>query len=130
MLGAVHKPSVSHNLSASGVTIFMGFAFSPQARPDVEAHVLPDGSCLLFDPIRCEGLALNLVGALVWDYCDGALTWDEIVSEIAALKPDEPDLRNEVQEYLKAFTQNGLLRQAPGAELDSSSSPTSSGSQG
>ncbi|MEO7002061.1 MAG: PqqD family peptide modification chaperone [Ktedonobacterales bacterium] len=101
----------------------MGFAFYPQARPDVETHVLPDGSCLLFDPITCEGLALSIVGALVWDYCDGALAWDDIVSEIAGLTPQEPGVREEVQWFLKEFTQNGLLRQAAEIETVSPGSP-------
>ena len=74
----------------------MGFAFYPQARPDVETHVLPDGSCLLFDPITCEGLALSIVGALVWDTCDGALAWDDIVSEIAGPTPRGPGVRPNV----------------------------------
>jgi len=87
----------------------MTFEFHPQARPDVETHALPDGSCLLFDPVSSEGLALNLVGALVWEYCDGALTNDEIADEIAALTPEHAGLRDEVLMFLKEFTRNGLL---------------------
>ena len=112
----------------------MTFVFRPQARPDVETHVLPDGSCLLFDPVSSEGLALSLVGALVWDYCDGALTNDEIADEIAALTPENPGLRDEVLQFLKEFTRNGLLHPAvifpPDTTSDSSDASGSTPSQG
>jgi Coenzyme PQQ synthesis protein D (PqqD) len=81
----------------------------PRGRPDVEAHLLPDASCLLFDPRTGQGLALTSLGGLVWDYCDGALSRDEIASEVASLVPQDPGMSESVQQFLDAFAEHGLL---------------------
>ena len=62
----------------------------PLRRAEVETYLLPDGSCVLFDPRLGEGFTLNAAGALVWEYCDAALSSDEIAREVAALLPNEP----------------------------------------
>jgi Coenzyme PQQ synthesis protein D (PqqD) len=81
----------------------------PRGRSEVEAHSLPDTSCLLFDPATGQGLALTALGALVWDYCDGALSRDEIASEVAALVPQDPGMSESVYQFLDAFADHGLL---------------------
>jgi hypothetical protein len=81
----------------------------PLARPDVETHVLPDGSCLIFDPTTLEGHALDLVGALVWDYCDGTATRDDIARAIADLVPRDSDLYDRVMEILEELARQRLL---------------------
>lgn len=81
----------------------------PQARPDVETHVLPDGSCLLFDPVTLEGHALDLVGALVWEYCDGTATRDTIAGAIAALVPRDERLRERVMRVFDDLSGHDLL---------------------
>lgn len=80
-----------------------------RARPDVEMHVLPDGSALLFDPVESEGHVLNQLGALAWDYCDGALSREEIASEIADLIPAVERAHDAVLEVLDGFAERGLL---------------------
>src|SRR5215469_2381840 len=62
----------------------------PRQRPEVETHLLPDGTCLLFDNRTEMGHVLNAVAALVWDYCDGTLTEAQIADEVATLLPSEP----------------------------------------
>lgn len=57
----------------------------PVRRPDLETHILPDGSCLIYDPASNQGRALNAGGSLVWDYCDGELDAATIANEVAAL---------------------------------------------
>lgn len=81
----------------------------PQRRPDVETHLLPDGTCLLFDPQVGEGFTLNVAGALVWDYCDGQLTGDEIARELAGLLPEHPDVAEDTERLLTDLTERGLL---------------------
>jgi len=81
----------------------------PTARPEVELHLLPDGSGLLFDPVSEEGHVLDPIGALAWDYCDGTLTADEIAGEVAALVPTAPRLREDVRDLLAEFARRGLL---------------------
>jgi hypothetical protein len=87
-------------------------------RPDIETHELPDGSCLLFDPVSYEGHALDILGALVWDYCDGTLTSDEIASAIAELVPNDVRLREEVRRFLNEFARHGLLHTEASTETD------------
>lgn len=84
----------------------------PTARPEVEAYVVPDGSCFLFDPTRDEGFALDPLGALVWDYCDGSASREEIVAEVSALLPDDTELAERVHELLAMFAAQGLLTPA------------------
>jgi hypothetical protein len=57
----------------------------PTRRPDVKTYVLPDGTALLFDPVVEGGLPLDVLSSLIWDYCDGALSADEILDSPYAL---------------------------------------------
>ena len=81
----------------------------PTRRPEVETHLLPDGTCLLFDPIASEGHVLNAVGALVWDYCDGTVSRGDMADEIGNLLPEMSQLRDEVVHLLDQFADLGLL---------------------
>jgi hypothetical protein len=85
----------------------------PLRRADVETHVLPDGSSLLFDPDTDVGHVLDALGSLVWDYCDGALSADDITGEVAGLLPHESHLPAEVRRLLADFAEAGLLASAP-----------------
>jgi hypothetical protein len=78
-------------------------------QPLVETHVLPDGSCLLFDPVTDRGFALNATGALVWDYCDGELTGAEVAREMAHLLPQYVDIGTVTESLLSELLELGLL---------------------
>jgi hypothetical protein len=88
----------------------------PLRRADIETHVLPDGSSLLFDPVTDAGHVLDALGSLVWDYCDGALSADDITDEVAALLPEENHLAAEVRRLLADFADVGLLASEPRSE--------------
>lgn len=81
----------------------------PLQREDIETHIMPDGTCLLFDIVSNEGRALNASGALTWDYCDGTLSAGEIADELAALLPNEPQVRADTLALLAELTQLGYL---------------------
>jgi hypothetical protein len=81
----------------------------PTARPEIEAYIVPDGTCFLFDPTREEGYALDQLGALIWDYCDGMTTQEVIAAEVGALLPDHPETAERVDELLAMFAAEGLL---------------------
>lgn len=81
----------------------------PTARPEIEAYIVPDGTCFLFDPVHDEGFALDQLGALVWDYCDGTTSQEEIAAEVSALLPDHSELAERVNELLAMFAAQGLL---------------------
>jgi hypothetical protein len=87
-----------------------------QGRSEIETYILPDGSCLLFDPVLRQGHVLDATGALAWDYCDGTVSGDEIVDEIAALVPESLTLRNEAISALEEFARRGLLVSSAPAE--------------
>lgn len=70
---------------------------------------MPDGACFLFDPAGDEGFALDQLGALVWDYCDGQSATEDIVTEVSALLPDQPEVVERVRDLLATFTDQGLL---------------------
>jgi coenzyme PQQ synthesis protein D (PqqD) len=81
----------------------------PRQRADIETHIMPDGTCLLFDVVSNEGRALNQAGALVWDYCDGALSAGEIAAELAALLPNEAHMHAKTLALLDEFEQLGYV---------------------
>lgn len=83
--------------------------------PEVESHFLPDGTCLLFDPMTNQGYTLNVAGALVWDYCDGALTDRQIAQELVDLLPQYPDVQTETAQLLCELVERGMLISAPPA---------------
>ena len=78
-------------------------------RADLETHIMPDGTCLLFDIVSNEGRALNAAGALTWDYCDGTLSAGEIADELAALLPNEHEVRANTLALLAELEQSGYL---------------------
>ena len=90
----------------------MTVASCRRRRPDVETHLLPDGTCLLFDPRADIGHTLNAAGALVWEYCDGERTDAEIAQELANLLPQVPQMRDDTLRLLDALAEQGLLQTA------------------
>jgi hypothetical protein len=81
----------------------------PLRRADVETYLMPDGSCVLFDPRLGEGFTLNPAGALVWEYCDAALATEEIAREVASLLPSEPHAYTDGLAVIAQLLEDGLL---------------------
>jgi Coenzyme PQQ synthesis protein D (PqqD) len=81
----------------------------PLRRADVETYVLPDGSCVLFDPHLGEGFTLNASGALIWEYCDAALATEEVAREVASLLPNEPHAHTDGLAVIAQLLEDGLL---------------------
>jgi hypothetical protein len=84
----------------------------PVRRADIETHVLPDGTSLLYDPTTELGLPLDVLSSLIWDYCDGALSDDEIAGEVAALLPEIADVAAHVLSVIEGFEHQGILSHA------------------
>lgn len=90
----------------------------PLRRADVETYVLPDGTTLLFDPRSESGLPLDVLSSLIWDYCDGALSEEDIVAEVVALLPQLDGVEPHVRSVIAGFAEEDLLMrpaQVPGA---------------
>ena len=83
----------------------------PRARPDVVFRRL-DAEWVIFDPRNQELHALNLTAALVWEYCSGEATVDEIAEAVGgafASAPNAGDVHRDVRETLARFARAGLL---------------------
>lgn len=81
----------------------------PRRRDDVETAILPDGSCLLFDPVTNNGHALNASGAFIWDCCDGKMSVGAVADELAKLLPSEPEMRSQALEMIALLLRMGLV---------------------
>jgi hypothetical protein len=82
---------------------------NPQRRPDVDTHVLPYGTALLFETAPKAGHPLAVLRSLIWHYYDGTLAPDEISREIAALLPHMSDAAQHICSVLAGFTRVELL---------------------
>ena len=52
---------------------------------------------------------MNAVGALVWEYCDVALSTEEIAREVASLLPNEPHAYTDGLAVMSQLLELGLL---------------------
>lgn len=82
-------------------------ASRPRARPDVVFRRV-GGDWLLFDPRAGRIHVLNLTAALVWSFCTGESTPQEIADEVGAAFGGEPAM-GPVAEALERFRVEGLL---------------------
>jgi len=81
---------------------------------DVRATILPDGYVLLHSPKDNLVHTLTPLGGLVWEYCDGSNTIDDIVIRISEIDEigSPPDLQSEVLALTDKLTESGLLIEA------------------
>ena len=77
----------------------------------IRARVLPDGFVMLHSPQDNRVYTLTPIGGLVWEYCDGRNSIDDIVTKISEI--DEvsftPDLHSQVVALTDQLTESGLL---------------------
>jgi hypothetical protein len=92
-------------------------------REDVEMHLMPDGSALLYDPDRNAGYALSPLGSLVWDMCDGTYTAEMLLAELEHDLAQVQGIRENAGHCLSEFARLGLLTAAP----DAPGTPTDGG---
>lgn len=91
----------------------------PSRNPDVKTTLLPDGHVVLFSTKTDWAHTLNPAGALVWEYCDGENSVEEIVSEVLSLveSGDREGLHTEIKDLIENLSEQGLLVDtAPDAE--------------
>lgn len=88
----------------------------PRRRSDIETHLMPDGSCLLYDSATTEAHVLDVVGSFVWEYCDGTLTPDQIAAELASVLPESANLHADALRMIAEFEAAGLFTSSGEAE--------------
>jgi coenzyme PQQ biosynthesis protein PqqD len=81
-------------------------------RAEVEAHMLPDQSLLLYAKSSGITLPVNESAAKIWELCDGTHSVDEIVEDLA-LRYDAPrsQIDQDAREFLAVLLGHGLLDQ-------------------
>jgi Coenzyme PQQ synthesis protein D (PqqD) len=88
---------------------------TPRQRENIETHLMPDGSALLYDPATGKGHVLNVTGSFIWEYCDGTLMPDQIAADLAELLPQEPNLHAEALRLIAELEALGLFASATDA---------------
>lgn len=99
----------------------------PRVRDDAVFRPLA-GEWVVFDPEGRRLHVMNLTAALVWSFCDGTRTRDEIARDVREAFPEPPDaerVEQDVDEALDVFREKGLLQGSgesdvppPGGEVE------------
>jgi len=83
-------------------------AAKPKRNPDFSARLLPDGYVLIHSEKSAWVHTLTPLGGLVWEFCDGDKTADEIADLICS-KTQVPAKPEDVVELVRELDKNGLL---------------------
>lgn len=83
-------------------------AAKPKRNPEFNARLLPDGYVLIYSEKSSWVHTLTPLGGLVWEFCDGERTLDEIADLICS-KANVPAKREDIAELVKELDKNGLL---------------------
>jgi len=89
---------------------------APPARdPRVLDELLADGSMVLYHKTSRRLMTLNPTAALVWEYCDGEHTVEQIIGEVRAVFPSISTIADDVMGVLRDLRAREMLRlpQAP-----------------
>lgn len=76
-----------------------------------KTSLLPDGYIAVFCGSSERALTLPPVGALVWEFSDGEMTTEDIITEVAKLLEtnETPKLKKQIQDLTKELEKNGFL---------------------
>jgi hypothetical protein len=83
----------------------------PRRTEDVKAKILPDGHVVLFADQSTWAFTLSPLAALVWEFCDGDNSVEQIVEEIGRIdqNSDKAALSSQVSELVVELSDSGLL---------------------
>src|SRR5215470_19479281 len=82
-----------------------------QRHPDVKAKILPDGYVLLHIKYINWVYTLTPLAGLVWEFCDGNNTLEEVVARICAIEEvgADPALSGKIADLMAELEKAGLL---------------------
>jgi len=88
----------------------------PRRQDHFTTRLLPDGYVAIIDPDRKHVHTLPPLGAMVWEFCDGEHSLDQIVLEITKVAdlPADRNLRSEITHLMDSLSREGLLLGDPG----------------
>jgi len=82
----------------------------PKRRTDVHAESLPDGSVLLFDPVNMTGYPMSASAGAIWQVCDGAHSFEQIVNDLHSVYDAGRDqIERDTTAFLEQLAEIGLL---------------------
>ena len=83
----------------------------PQRDPEIETSLLPDGHVVLVSHKTDWAHTLTPTGALVWEFCDGTNSVDEIVTRIRGIKevPENPALKEDIATLIAELDDAGFF---------------------
>jgi len=80
--------------------------------PEVETNLLPDGCAVLFNTKTNWAQTLTPLGTIVWEFCDGGSSVDDIVDQIKEClsgEDEQPELKQHVMDLLEDLEDGGLV---------------------
>jgi Coenzyme PQQ synthesis protein D (PqqD) len=85
--------------------------YKPKRDPAVETTTLPDGQAVIVLTKTEWAHTLSPLGAIVWEFCDGTNSVDEIVSLVTNLPgiPQRPELAKEIALLIETMEQEGVV---------------------
>lgn len=88
----------------------------PVRHPETAYRSVGDDGGLVVMPLRSEVKVLNPVGTRIYSLLDGKHTLDEIVAAVVdEFEVSEPQARDDVQEFLRELSEQGLVSEDPEA---------------
>lgn len=83
----------------------------PVRNPQVQTKLLPDGHVVLFCEEHAWAHTLSPLAGIAWEYCDGELSFDEIVQQVSdtAGLQSADEIKAQLEELFDSLTTAGLL---------------------
>lgn len=76
----------------------------PIRNSDITTRLLPDGRVVLYNPKTMYAHVLSPLGSIIWEFCDGDHSVDEIIVETAELIGEtQQDVPQEIESAASAF---------------------------
>ena len=83
----------------------------PQIISEIPIKNVPEGWALLFDPIKCETLAMNEMGLLIYNSIDGNRSIGEIIDIISQKCEKSPSIIvKDVLEFVDSLVQEKIAK--------------------
>jgi hypothetical protein len=85
----------------------------PKRDPAIKTNVLPDGHAVLVSLSTNWAQTLTPLGALVWEFCDGSNSLDDIAQQICAITNGDNDakLKQSIKELVDELDDAGFFLQ-------------------
>jgi hypothetical protein len=103
--GAIITPKQANRENQVNTTI------KPKRDPELEVNTLPDGHIVVFNARTNLACTLTPLAALVWEFCDGSNSLEEIVQQLDSIEdlPKVQSMKVDVEKLVQEFEDSGLV---------------------